>query len=39
MQNATKHAKNVFETIDHKHKGRLTLKDFVKVSIPEINER
>lgn len=36
MANSQKHAKNVFRTIDKKKNGRITLEDFIKVSIPLI---
>lgn len=37
MSNSLKHAKNVFETIDRKKLGKISLKEFVKVSMPNIN--
>lgn len=39
MSNSQKHAKNVFETIDRRHLGKITLEDFVKVSVPDIQPR
>ena len=37
--NSTKHAKNVFETLDRRKKGQITIEEFVKVSIPGIQQR
>jgi hypothetical protein len=38
MSNSQKHAKNVFETINRKKNGKITLGEFVKVSIPWIQK-
>ncbi len=38
MSNSQKHAKNVFDTLDKKKRGQISLEDFVKVSIPSICE-
>ena len=38
MSNSQKHAKNVFETLDKAKKGQISFHQFVKVSIPNINE-
>jgi Ca2+-binding EF-hand superfamily protein len=39
LSNSNKHAKNVFETLDKKGKGKLTLEDFVRVSIPDMQSK
>ena len=39
ISNSLKHAKNVFDTIDRRKMGRISIEDFMKVSIPAISNR